>query len=146
MRKVILVVLALTMAASAESYVGKLGMDFTAGGSTLVGIRYHFTDMYCLNPDVGFRIGSGNDYFALSIGNLIYIGPVNDIDPYIDITATIVAPEQGDTQLSIGASFGAQYAVNATISLFGQAGLLLDLNDDDIQTFESAIGCVFYFD
>jgi hypothetical protein len=143
-------VFALGMAAiaAAADYSGKLGMNFIASSTATAGLRYHFGKAYCLNPQLGFSFRDerqGDDFIlSLIVGNLIYLPELASIDPYIDISPAFTTANDGD--LDLGASFGAQYQVNQTVSLFGEAGLQFGLTGDfTVTTFTSGAGVALYF-
>jgi hypothetical protein len=142
----------------AATYGGKIGMDFMVSNQPTVGFRWHIADAYCMSPYVGFyHVGNGTGQgtptliptqgtatFVFGIGNRIYLPSFAALDDYINVSPS-VAVNNKTANFDGSVSYGLQYEINTTISIFGEAGVEVVTPQPTVGSFRSGIGLVFYF-
>jgi hypothetical protein len=66
------------------------------------------------------------------------------LDQYINISpALYVIGNSGNFEGSL--SYGLQYQINNTISIFGELGIEIIVPETTVASFKSGVGAIFYF-
>jgi hypothetical protein len=152
-------------ASAAEDRTGQAGFTFgispgqSVGFSTdqVVGFRYHFNDLYCLNPGLGFSVNSDNSDFTIVINNLFFISGLPVLEQFIEagLGMQFNSRRNGNNTTTdthaflFDVGYGLQYGFNRNVAAYGILGLDMHFPDNGapstVASANSGIGLVFYF-
>jgi hypothetical protein len=134
------------LSVQAASYGGKIGVDFSVSSQPDVGLKWHISNLYCINPYLGFSFSKARDntFFLVGIANQFYLPSFAELDQYIDISpAFYLIGNSPNFEGNIG--YGLQYQFNSTISIYGELGIGVIVPDGQFGTFRSGLGAILYF-
>ena len=131
---------------NAASYGGKIGIDFTVSNQSDLGLKWHISNLYCMNPYLGFNFAKvrDNTFFLIGIGNQFYLPSFAELDQYINISPAFYLIGN-NPNFEGNVSYGLQYQFNNTISIFGELGIEVIVPDGQVGTFRSGLGAILYF-
>jgi len=133
---------------NAASYGGKIGIDFTLSEQPTIGMKWHISKLYCVNPFFGFlaagKSADQGNLLIVGLGNQFYLPSFLALDHYINISPAYYG-FGGSGFFEGKLSYGLQYQCNNTISIFGELGIVYYSRDYLAETFRSGVGAIFYF-
>jgi hypothetical protein len=109
-------------------------------GASYTGVRLHFSNLYALEPLIGFHFMENNSSFRFNIRNLFYLTQIGSLEQYF------MGSLRGDFDGNFGIDgrFGLQHNLTGNLDLFGEIGF--NLHFDPFQMYNAGgVGVIFYF-
>lgn len=128
----------------------QFGIDFSVGEMGFIGPNIRFSHFYELKPSLEFTV---TDNKSNSIGilaeNNFYLVDVYNLQNYVGFGIGFVSNKDSNGNKTkhtmLTGQYGLRYDFNSVVSVFGQLGLLVELDPVVLSTHKSAIGITLYF-
>ncbi|ERP30790.1 hypothetical protein [Chitinivibrio alkaliphilus] len=142
-QKILITALILFISVASASALERAAIPFSFNssfGEPASGVRLHFTDVYALEPLLGFHFQEDNSHFRFSIRNLFYISEIGTFEPYF------VAALRGDFDGNFGLDgrFALQHTLTGPLDIVGEVGFNTDFDPFQFYSAQAGLGIVFY--